>query len=122
VSETDDSIKRLAHAFEQLLELERARATEREVQTKAMEESMKQFPRMDLKSLTAELDKKSEHIDGLLNKGGAAKDDITEKMADMRQVAEERHQEELAYRNRLVRMLEEQTSLLRDIAEHLKRK
>ncbi len=122
MSKTDDRILRLVDAVDQLLDLERVRAIEREAQTKASEECMKQFPRMDIESLTAEFNKKSGQADTLLGLGRVAKDDISEKMADLRRVSEERHQEELAYRDRLVRMLEEQTSLLRDIAEHLKRK
>lgn len=102
MSDSNDALERMNELLEQLLEQERMKTADRQEQMKTLRESMKfELPKFDLNAPFNDPPR------------DARIDEITRK-------ADERHAEEIAFRNRAVATLEEQTAILNEIARLLR--
>ncbi len=109
MSESNESLNRTNELLEQLLEQERQK-------TAAQNERMQQVR----EAANLEVPKLEGLISGEI-KAGVSDPKLEARMQEIREKADERHQEEMAYRERLIAILDEQTAILTEIAAQLKR-
>lgn len=106
MSDTHEVLKRTNELLEQLLELEEQKSRERQTQMQSMRDAMR-FELPKLETFASDAMRPNPDLDS--------------KMQELKQEADARHEEELAFRDRLVSIMDEQTALLETIAMHLRR-
>ncbi|MEQ1823483.1 MAG: hypothetical protein ABL949_13315 [Fimbriimonadaceae bacterium] len=120
MSETNARLERLLQLLEQLLELKRGRAVLAQEQMQKFRAAMEtSIPRdvEDLKSRTFEA--QDDRMRELNELAEASQTNMRDRMDELKRVADERHEAEIAFRNRMVEIMETQTSLLQQITERL---
>lgn len=109
MSDTNESLNRTNELLQQLLEQERQKAADRQEQMQKLRETVKvEMPKFE----------------GLASAGiksGFRDPEHNARIEEIKQQAEARHQEEIAFRDRMVALLDEQTKILNEIAAQLRR-
>ena len=109
MSDQDESIQRTNELLEQLLKHEQDKSSAREEQMAKIRETVNfEIPKFEYKALEDA-------------RTGFKNPDLDVRMEEIKKETEQRHQEEVAFRDQLVRILDQQTAVLEEILEHLKR-
>ncbi|MFN8219568.1 MAG: hypothetical protein U0S12_05480 [Fimbriimonadales bacterium] len=108
MSDVNESLNRTNELLEQLLEQERQKTSDRQAQMQSIREKIN-FDMPKIEGLASDAMSR-----------GFRDPETDARFQEMRRQAEERHQEEIAFRNRLVAILDEQTALLSEIARNLR--